>query len=397
MYDYSYTMLDREAVDSGSTTAIYREWYELMASINPEKHQFTRETDFLPSIAGIASLFSKRLNDDYAAGLWKNSMHQSLCWAENAIRKPTYRKLLKRLKSPSPYIAPSWSWASRCEAFSFGLYDPHFLADCRQEFHSLDMAIDLRGESVFGEVRAAALDITSKVYVRSPRMTYHHPVEPWDWRSMIGPSIEGQPARLQDTVHLDGRYFANIEPDCRGKDIFKPMKRRTLRAPISFLLIGSTIRRYLDAGDLSSSYFDSFENSGEEADGGLDTESFETSDEEADAGLDTESFSTSISSTESSGGSEIETISMRVAYGLLIHATGNPDEYYRVGTFFSYPYSAGGMSFFDNVEVRKVRLVNQAKTMLRASTIRHCFYIPELDPYTASNVFFSRRCTNLIV
>ncbi|KAG5761439.1 hypothetical protein H9Q72_010438 [Fusarium xylarioides] len=117
--DYYYIMLDRETIDSGETAAIYQQWSKLMAQIKPKAHQLTRKTDFLPSIGGIASLFSKKLDDDYAAGLWKESMHQSLYWALSTTGKPSLQDLLKALKTPSPYIAPSWSWASRNEPFRF--------------------------------------------------------------------------------------------------------------------------------------------------------------------------------------------------------------------------------------------------------------------------------------
>ncbi|KAF5627583.1 hypothetical protein F25303_10773 [Fusarium sp. NRRL 25303] len=80
-YDTDFLMLNRVAIESGNTTDIYKEWTETISQVNPGYHQFTRERDLLPSIAGIAALFSHKLKDEYAAGLWKNSMYQSLCWA----------------------------------------------------------------------------------------------------------------------------------------------------------------------------------------------------------------------------------------------------------------------------------------------------------------------------
>ncbi|KAF4497634.1 hypothetical protein FAGAP_6210 [Fusarium agapanthi] len=217
-------MLDRLTIHSGSTAAIYQEWSKLIAQIYLGRYRLIRGTGSLPSIAGIASLFSKMLNDDYAAGIWENSMHQSLCWASLKRKGPRCRNLLKRLKIPSPYIAPSRSWASQRTAFFFKLYHSNLSDDCRPEFHSIDTDIDLRGESAFGEVRDAALDITSKVLVGSPRLTWHE---------------QPRRCRAQDTAGFNGEYFATIEPDWFGQYIFESTEGRTPATPISLLLIGS--------------------------------------------------------------------------------------------------------------------------------------------------------------
>ncbi|KAF5684755.1 hypothetical protein FDENT_6558 [Fusarium denticulatum] len=327
--DY-YIMLDRVTIDSGSTAAIYKEWSEIVAQIHPGRHQLTQNTDFLPSIAGIASLFSKRLNDGYAAGLWMNSMHQSLCWAAGEVDKPSHQDLLQRLRNPSPYIAPSWSWASRREDFWFLLYRPDLSAGCRPEFRSLDTDIALRGESAFGEVRHAALDVTSKVYVGSPRLALNKIIR-----------LLGEP----NTVTFDGRYFADIEPDCFAQSFFDRTGGFTLQAPISFLLIGSTIPRETDTGDISLRYSKTSESVGDEA----------------DAGLVSELPNTSLSAG-SGAGLEMETKSKRVAYGLLIHPTGNPNEYYRMGTFFSKPHSAGGQ--YSLHPFKNETLKNEGKKMV---------------------------------
>ncbi|KAF5599891.1 hypothetical protein FPANT_2948 [Fusarium pseudoanthophilum] len=238
--EINYGILDRVTIDSGTTVAIYQEWNKIIAQIDPEYHQFTRETDFLPSIAGIALLFSKRLNDDYAAGY-----------------KPWFGNLLERLKTPSPYIAPSWSWASRRKTFWFHLYRPELLANCRPEFDSLETAVTLRGESVLGEVRDSALDITTKVYAGSRRITYH----------------EAPPhSSSKSTVQIDGRYFAEIEPDCT--DLARSESTVML---IGLLLISSTIRRYEDAEVSSLRCSDNSETLGDEDDAGSDFESLSAS------------------------------------------------------------------------------------------------------------------------
>ncbi|KAF5977557.1 hypothetical protein FBULB1_6489 [Fusarium bulbicola] len=381
-----YDMLDRVAIHSGSTTAIYQEWNEVIERICSTTHELTRKTDFLPSIAGIASLLSKRLGNDYVAGMWKNAMHHSLCWDVSKSRRPvpTYHGLLRELETPSPYIAPSWSWASRHEKLIFGLYHPE-LAGCEPEFYSLETDVTLRGESVFGEVENATLIITSKVHKGSPRIRYC-------W------SLDRKGHRRQ-IVRFDRRYLADIKPDFYDQCLFESSEPCTLAESISLLLI-STIQRETDAGDFSSGYSDSSEDLSSEA----------PSDEEADAGFTSESSSASTASAESGGDLEKETISIRVAYGLLIHPTGNPNEYYRVGTFFSSPEYGGGnmcqefiqgqypFDPFENETLKnKVnKMAHQAPGSEPASTQRD---LPKTPPSkkTSEYVFDSNGDTRIIL
>ncbi|EMT73835.1 hypothetical protein FOC4_g10002870 [Fusarium odoratissimum] len=276
-------------------------------TVNISQHRQQIPEFSLPQVIKDAVAATRALSIPF---LWVDA----LCILQDDISDWTYQDLLKSLKTPSPYIARSWSWASQREWFTFDLYHSNLLADCRPEFDSLDTAITLRGESVFGEVRDGALDITSKVYVGSQRITYHKAFRQFD--------------PPQETVRFDGRYFAHIKPDCSAEDIFESPETRTLAAPIN-------------ANFFSSTHSDNSETLGGDS----------------HAGFDYQSSSTSSLSAESGGDLETETRFERAAYGLLIHPAENSNGYYRVGTFFSKPHVAGGLSFFDNVIVRTVRLV----------------------------------------
>jgi hypothetical protein len=75
---------------------------------------FTFNTDILPALTGIASLFQKQLNDTYLAGLWQKSLPRSLLWHRD---KSAWLRKHPQDSLPSPraqqeYIAPTWSWAS---------------------------------------------------------------------------------------------------------------------------------------------------------------------------------------------------------------------------------------------------------------------------------------------
>ncbi|KAM0426552.1 hypothetical protein ACHAPT_008244 [Fusarium lateritium] len=350
-YDADFRMLDRVTIQSGDPIDTYKEWAYTVSHINPQWYHFTRETDLLPSVAGIAALFGKKLDDDYVAGLWKKNLHQCLYWVLSDTKDTRYQALLTSLKNPSPYIAPSWSWASRHNSFWFDLYHSTLTVDCRPEYDDLDAVITLRGETGFGEVRDAALEMTSKVYMGSQRITYHE--------------VFQQITASQKSVRFDGQYFAHIQPDCYVGDLFQPADNLTLATPISFLLIGSTIRRLTDENFFSSRHSDNSVTLGDSPDEAFSDASFDQGSTSDDGGEDSEredtveraAFSDAASSSRSVKGSETGATTKRAAYGLLIHPTGNPGEYYRVGTFFSKPFRSGGLSFFDELEPRRVRLV----------------------------------------
>lgn len=285
-YHEDFRMLDRDKLVPGDKLRTYHEWDRTVSQLNPHRAHFTRETDLLPSVAGLAALFQKQLDDEYLAGLWKNDLHWGLFWQRMETKETSYKTLLRRLESPVPYIAPSWSWASRLSYFWFGLNRPIVTLSgfCRPEYTGLVPVITPRGSTEFGEVSYGALDMTTKMLSGSRRVVLR----------------EGYPLSSFSPygVELDGNCFAHIRTDCVVEHLFAASKIPQLAAPISFLLVGSMIRQ------------------------------------------------------ESDGDSVHKT-----AYGLLIHPTGNPDEYYRVGTFWSEPLESGRLSFFDSLESKRVRLV----------------------------------------
>jgi hypothetical protein len=81
----------------------YGIWDQVMETYAAGK--LTRSTDRLVALSGIARKLQQRLlqNDTYLAGLWKNDLPLGLLWD---VRDP-------QLLAPGPYIAPTWSWASR--------------------------------------------------------------------------------------------------------------------------------------------------------------------------------------------------------------------------------------------------------------------------------------------
>ncbi|KAK4233313.1 heterokaryon incompatibility protein-domain-containing protein [Achaetomium macrosporum] len=73
------------------------------------RKSFTYHTDKLVAMSGIAGLMTKALGLEYFAGIWGRWMASDLCWkVERRFSKARPDDLPHR---PSPYRAPSWSWA----------------------------------------------------------------------------------------------------------------------------------------------------------------------------------------------------------------------------------------------------------------------------------------------
>ncbi|KAJ4317806.1 hypothetical protein N0V84_007168 [Fusarium piperis] len=325
MYDTDFHMLGRDKLVPSDKLRTYKEWDDTVSQLNPDRAHFTRETDLLPSVAGLAALFQKQLDDEYLAGLWKNDLHRGLHWHLMGASETSYQTLLRNLKKPVPYIAPSWSWASRRSYFLFNLDHPNLIGDCRPEYTDLVPTITPRGSTEFGEVSDGTLEMTTKVLVGSRRIVHR----------------KVYPVYSTDAVWLDGEYFAHIQTDCIVEHFFSASEMPELAAPTSFLLIGSTIRRNLDANFFSSLIFDSYLTLG---DAPKPSFGYASSDPGS-------------ANTHEWTSHEVKDEANRTAYGLLVHPTGNPDEYYRVGTFLSKLYRSGGLSHFDSLEPRRVRLV----------------------------------------
>jgi hypothetical protein len=68
----------------------------------------TKSEDKLVAISGIAKYISHLIDDEYLAGIWRSTIPKALLWYIStyhpAKEVPPFR--------PTPYRAPSWSWAS---------------------------------------------------------------------------------------------------------------------------------------------------------------------------------------------------------------------------------------------------------------------------------------------
>jgi hypothetical protein len=118
-----------------STNPDMDEWYALLWGYCPRK--LTKDSDKLPALSGIAEFFSKRLNDQYVAGIWRKSMIEGLLW--QGI------DLTKALENGSP----SWSWASVNGIPASGLYDRWEPLATVLDYH-----VELEGQNPYGGVKS---------------------------------------------------------------------------------------------------------------------------------------------------------------------------------------------------------------------------------------------------
>ncbi|KAJ4371412.1 hypothetical protein N0V83_004629 [Neocucurbitaria cava] len=107
------------------------DWRKLLLTYG--RSEVTRKSDRLVAVAGIAARFSTILNDEWIAGLWRETLPGNLLWSVEKVRrtnKPAEETAASFVASHSlgihrshqvhpserlkgaRYQAPSWSWAS---------------------------------------------------------------------------------------------------------------------------------------------------------------------------------------------------------------------------------------------------------------------------------------------
>ena len=107
IHDYSLKSL----LGHSSTEEIYTAWLAQVVFLYSE-WKLTFNSDKLPALSGVSSLFQERLQDEYLAGLWKGDLVRGLGWSSRSQEAHLV---------PDRYQAPSWSWAEVNGGVSFGL------------------------------------------------------------------------------------------------------------------------------------------------------------------------------------------------------------------------------------------------------------------------------------
>ncbi|MCJ1252534.1 hypothetical protein MMC24_000340 [Lignoscripta atroalba] len=143
-------------------------WYDTVNEYC--RRRMTYDSDSLPAISGIAKEYQRQLLYDhksYKAGIWLNDLPQGLLWYTP----------LPGATTASPYVAPSWSWASiRSGAY----YNRRLLEDLIPDedlIHLfgprrkpckiaavLDIDLTMRQEDPFGQVQSGFMRLQGPCY-----------------------------------------------------------------------------------------------------------------------------------------------------------------------------------------------------------------------------------------
>ncbi|RFN53401.1 hypothetical protein FIE12Z_2226 [Fusarium flagelliforme] len=170
-------------------------WYSLISLYGTRK--LTKASDKLPAMSGLASIWSKLLDDDYVAGHWRSSLVYQLPWNPRDCR---------RVKE---YRAPSWSWASVDGAPTLRIrHSCDTLADI------LDITIKLNGSNLYGEITEG------KLVIRAPMQQLDVSTHNCD-HGQPRLSFQGQPILHTPVMDTDLTYehdFDKLPRDIREEE-----------------------------------------------------------------------------------------------------------------------------------------------------------------------------------
>ncbi|KAK1728685.1 heterokaryon incompatibility protein-domain-containing protein [Colletotrichum acutatum] len=146
-----------------------------------QRRAWTCHEDIFPGLAGIAQAFATLTSDTYLAGLWKNDLHHQLVWHMPRPPAGELASVVHGLQHADPYIAPSWSWASRTayqesliireisidnnEVVKGNLVRSNKSIPCQTRFDLalIDYRMDLRDKNCFGALTGGFLRLKGRI------------------------------------------------------------------------------------------------------------------------------------------------------------------------------------------------------------------------------------------
>lgn len=225
-----------------SRSALYGIWSRQTVNKYLER-QFTKRSDALPALAGLAGIYAKAIGDEYAAGLWKNDILNADLGLYWVVKQPQGKNIphtmrreafIKRLLNSKSYIAPSWSWAAcdqNCKYIGYPVAPIHSkYRRLKAEYTTMRVWTGLSSPNPFGGVSSGAIEVVGQV-IRPPSDLFLPNTELEEVRQYFRTS--GQDLYNMRWILADGRYFADCYLDWASTQF------RERRGPMLMLLLGS--------------------------------------------------------------------------------------------------------------------------------------------------------------
>ena len=141
---------------AATNTIVEKDRFKLWWDIVPEytTRALTRGTDKLVALSGIAKGLQPLWKRRYLAGLWEDELLMGLRWQLDGYQK--------RAPRPTPFRAPTWSWAS----IDGHVCRPTFYYDSKSNFFQvtvLDVQCDLATNDPTGSLSGGYLTLSGKL------------------------------------------------------------------------------------------------------------------------------------------------------------------------------------------------------------------------------------------
>lgn len=352
-----------------------REWQRILSFYGDRI--FTFVEDRLPGISGMAKYIADKSNDKYLAGLWKTELPSSLVWFAYPTRNSKYYielpGLLDMLRSPSHYIAPSWS-PVRLDVIVGEGTNQVLHSEVSAESTIVNATVDCDGENPFGRVQRGHIRIQGKITpVLSDLALLRCCKLSFSWYN-----------RDRGVITY---YQLDWVPE---GDICN--RGRLLMLLIASTKSGKSRHTYNHGGSLKAAHHcctndpddsteSGFDSSGSQADqhsdeagieGGsslstrlavarssekVDTEAHRQTGPDGEERLIESEPDPDESCAGSEGGSWTSRVNNRDACGLLIHHLSGTDTYVRVGVWTSMVEDGGGTALFEGMDVQEIDIV----------------------------------------
>lgn len=175
-YNQAVPPVGKPTLDHSSTIERRAAWAGLVDFYSNCK--FTRLSDKMVALSGLARNMSLMEEDTYLAGLWKKNIESQLCWVtDDDVRREDDRRRIQ------PYEAPTWSWASMNGPVRSD--QRYYMEDVQHKSLAkvLDVSVHSKHESKLHSFTASSLILRGIAVRARPRLSKRRgfPVDDDNW------------------------------------------------------------------------------------------------------------------------------------------------------------------------------------------------------------------------